>query len=75
MSTTGKEKSPFASVYQIGMIVKNMDEAVKYYEALGIGPFESPKGPAPIVDTKYWEDMEGITRQLLEQEGVKVPKS
>jgi putative tricarboxylic transport membrane protein len=24
--------------------------------------------------TKYWEDMEGLTRQLLEQEGVKVPK-
>lgn len=23
---------------------------------------------------KYWEDMEGTTRQLLEQEGVKVPK-
>jgi len=24
--------------------------------------------------TKYWEDTEGTTRQLLEQEGVKVPK-
>jgi len=47
MKTTGKEESPFANVYQIGVIVKDMDEAEKYYEALGIGPFESLKGPAP----------------------------
>lgn len=27
--------------HHVGVVVKNMDEAVEYYQALGIGPFES----------------------------------
>jgi catechol 2,3-dioxygenase-like lactoylglutathione lyase family enzyme len=34
------EKSPFSRV-QIGVIVKDINQAVKYYESLGIGPFKS----------------------------------
>jgi methylmalonyl-CoA/ethylmalonyl-CoA epimerase len=37
-------------VCQIGMVVRNMDAAVEYFQALGIGPFESSQDPAPIVD-------------------------
>lgn len=48
------EKSPFSNVHQIGVIVRDMDEAVTFYEGLGIGPFESPKGPAPIFDRQVY---------------------
>lgn len=32
-------KNPIPKVDQIGVIVKDMDKAVKYYESMGIGPF------------------------------------
>ncbi len=48
------ERSAFSSVHQIGVIVRDMDEAVAFYEGLGIGPFESPKGPAPIFDRQVY---------------------
>jgi 4-hydroxyphenylpyruvate dioxygenase-like putative hemolysin len=51
---SGKGTSLFSTVHQIGVIVKDMDEAVAFYESLGIGPFESPKGPAPIVDRQVY---------------------
>jgi 4-hydroxyphenylpyruvate dioxygenase-like putative hemolysin len=51
--TTG-EKSPFSIVHQIGVIVRDIDESVTFYEGLGIGPFESPKGPAPIFDRQVY---------------------
>ena len=47
------EKSPFAEVTQVGVIVRDLDEAVKYYESLGIGPFEPLKG---VVSAKRWVD-------------------
>lgn len=37
------EKSPFSKVDQIGVIVKDLDKTVEYYESLGIGPFKSLK--------------------------------
>jgi len=46
----GKGKSPFGRVHQIGVIVRDMDQAVRYFEGLGIGPFESAGATAPIVD-------------------------
>lgn len=42
--------SPFRNLCQIGVIVKNIDEAAEFYQSLGIGPFVSPQHPAPIVD-------------------------
>ncbi len=36
-----KEKLPFSRVDQIGVLVRDMDKAVEYYESLGMGPFES----------------------------------
>lgn len=43
-------RTPFGAVCQIGMVVRDMDAAIKYFEALGLGPFESSADPAPIVD-------------------------
>ena len=37
----GIEKLPFDRIAQIGVLVRDMDKAVKFYESLGIGPFES----------------------------------
>jgi len=48
------ERSPFSSVHQIGVIVRDMDKAVAFYEDLGIGPFKLPKGPAPIFDRQVY---------------------
>jgi len=40
MEKPGTQRSPFSEVYQVGVIVRDMDQAVEYYQALGIGPFE-----------------------------------
>jgi methylmalonyl-CoA/ethylmalonyl-CoA epimerase len=41
MEKTSTEKLPFSRVDQIGIIVRDMDKAIEYYQSLGIGPFES----------------------------------
>ncbi|HJX69823.1 MAG TPA: VOC family protein, partial [Dehalococcoidia bacterium] len=41
MEKISTEKLPFSRVDQIGVIVRDMDKAVEYYQSLGIGPFES----------------------------------
>jgi catechol 2,3-dioxygenase-like lactoylglutathione lyase family enzyme len=40
MENVEAEKSPFSKVNQIGVVVRDMDRAVEYYQSLGIGPFE-----------------------------------
>ena len=45
------EKSPFSQVGHIGMVVRDVDKAVEYYESLGIGPFELPM---QWVSTEKW---------------------
>lgn len=35
------EKSPFSNLDHIGVIVRDMDKAIDYYESLGIGPFKA----------------------------------
>jgi catechol 2,3-dioxygenase-like lactoylglutathione lyase family enzyme len=37
---TKMKKSPFSSLHHIAIVVKNVDEAVKFYTSIGIGPFE-----------------------------------
>ena len=31
---------PFSKVNQVGVVVRDMDEAIEHYQSLGIGPFE-----------------------------------
>ena len=40
MEKSGIEKSPFSKVDQVGVMVRNMDKAIEYFQSLGIGPFE-----------------------------------
>ena len=35
------EKSPFSEFHHIGVIVRDMVEAIEYYQSLGMGPFEA----------------------------------
>lgn len=46
MSDNTEEKSPFANLFQIGVVVKDLDKAIGRLSALGIGPFYS-KTPPP----------------------------
>ncbi|MFC1902739.1 VOC family protein [Chloroflexota bacterium] len=46
--TKGK-KLPFSNIDQVGVIVRDMDKAIKHYESLGIGPFK-PLGPHRITE-------------------------
>lgn len=45
------EKSPFANFDHVGVVVRDIDGAVEYYQSLGIGPFK----PSTIVgiDKKF----------------------
>ena len=43
MDAIESEKLSFSKVDQIGVIVRDMDKAIEYYQSLGIGPFEPLK--------------------------------
>ena len=45
MSDSRSEKSPFANLIQIGIVVKDMDRAIERFLALGIGPFYAKMPP------------------------------
>ena len=42
------EKSPFSKVAHIGVVVRDMDKVIEYYQSLGIGPFEPFKSVVAI---------------------------
>jgi methylmalonyl-CoA/ethylmalonyl-CoA epimerase len=46
MSDSKSAKSTFSNLWDMAVIVKDIDKTVKRLEALGIGPFEQPKTPA-----------------------------
>ena len=48
------EKLPFSKVIQVGVIVRDMDKAVEYYQSLGIGPFEPSKTAHLHADRKVY---------------------
>ena len=35
-----EKKSPFSNLHHISIVVRNIDEAIKFYTSIGIGPFE-----------------------------------
>lgn len=45
MSQSTQGNSPFANLIQIGVVVKNMDQAIKRFSDLGIGPWYSKMPP------------------------------
>ena len=47
------EKLPIGKIGQIGMVVKDMDKTIEYYESVGIGPFKQMKKIA-FVKREFW---------------------
>ena len=53
MTDKETETSPFSRAYQVGIVVRDMDKAIEFYESLGIGPFH--EGPSAIaIDRKVY---------------------
>jgi len=50
----------FLKFDHVGVIVRNMDKAIDYYEALGIGPFVSSKGPPPYNRKVYGKSADDV---------------
>jgi methylmalonyl-CoA/ethylmalonyl-CoA epimerase len=40
------DSSPFAKLIQVGLVVKDLDQAVEHFSSLGFGPFEPMSKPA-----------------------------
>ena len=40
MKSIDSEKSPFSQLHHIAIVVKDIEQAVKYYTSLGVGPFQ-----------------------------------
>ena len=36
----GKKTPPFSKLHHLSVVVRNLEKAVKFYESIGIGPFE-----------------------------------
>jgi methylmalonyl-CoA/ethylmalonyl-CoA epimerase len=63
------DSSPFSRGYQVGVVVRNIEKAVDFYESLGIGPFvEGPSADA--VERKvYGKDTNMRLKGLIAQMG------
>lgn len=46
-------KSVFSNIHHIGVVVKDLDRAIKYYESLGIGPFE-PRDTSKLTEKEMY---------------------
>jgi len=53
MEKAGTEKSPFSKLHHVGVVVRDLDRAVEYYQSLGIGPFEYKTTSDLIEKTMY----------------------
>lgn len=51
---------PFSKVFQIGVVVRDLDAAMVYYASLGIGPFEERKGPGATARTFYGQPADDL---------------
>ncbi len=41
------KKSSFAKLHHVGVVVKDINKAIAYFESLGIGPFAGPGDSRP----------------------------
>lgn len=69
------EKSSFSNMHHVGVMVKDMDRAIKYYESLGMGPFKPFKelSGTIIEQTQYGKpaDFE-VKNMMLEVGGTEI---
>ncbi len=61
--------------YQVGIVVEDLDKAIKYYEGLGIGPFEASKGPPSVGRTVHGKpapDVKNASKQAQLAPGIRL---
>jgi methylmalonyl-CoA/ethylmalonyl-CoA epimerase len=70
MEEIEKGQLPFSQLHHICMVVRDLEKAKKFYEALGIGPFKplppAPEKPAEITYIETFAKMGSIGLQLLQ---------
>ncbi len=54
MDKIGAEQSLFSKIHHFGVVVKDMDKAVEYFQSLGIGPFKSLSIPGEVTETTVY---------------------
>jgi catechol 2,3-dioxygenase-like lactoylglutathione lyase family enzyme len=60
----------WARIYQIGVVVRDLDQAKAFYERLGIGPFTDGPSASAVRREIYGEELAGIeVRGLITQMG------
>jgi len=50
-----QDKLPFEKFDHVGLVVKDLDKTIEYYQSLGIGPFEKRTIDTPADKTMYGE--------------------
>lgn len=56
---------PCAKVNQIGVIVRDMDKAIEYFEALGIGPFKPLERTYPTIEREVYGKPANEVKNLI----------
>ena len=53
MNEINQDKSPFEKFDHVGVVVRDLDKAIEYYQSLGMGPFEKRTIDTPADKTMY----------------------
>lgn len=61
------EKSPFAKLDHVGMVVRDFDRVVDFFQSLGIGPFQAAKGLSSVERMLYGKPIALDSFKLKEQ--------
>ena len=56
MSEEGARKGLWDRTYQVGVAVRDLDQAIEFYERLGIGPFVEGPSAHSVMRKVYGED-------------------
>ena len=54
MKQSSARGKPFSRIHHVGVVVRDIDKAIEYYESLGIGPFKSMTLPGEITEQKLY---------------------
>ena len=63
------DKSPFSKIVQVGVVVRDLDKTVEYYESLGIGPFRELTLDALTDKTQYGKPLDFKIRASIAKLG------
>jgi len=56
-------ESPFSQIRHVGVIVRDMDKAIKHYESLGIGPFKPL--PCTVKERRAYGEVANIKLRVM----------